>query len=44
MLKRGTIIGDIVETAREQGVNVVKEVASAPVDIVKASFKAPKEK
>lgn len=38
MPQKGTIIGDIVETFKEEGTKVVKEIVTAPVDIVKASF------
>lgn len=38
MPQPGTIIGDIAETFKEEGKKIVKEIASAPVDIVKASF------
>lgn len=41
MPKPGSIIGDILEVGREQGGKIVKEVASVPIDIVKASFDQP---
>ncbi len=41
MPQPGTILGDIVEQVREQGGKAIKEIASAPVDIVKASFEQP---
>ncbi len=41
MPQPGTILGDLVETVKEQGGKAVKEIASAPIDIVKASFEQP---
>lgn len=41
MPQPGTIIGDVFEQVREHGKKVVKEVAKAPFDIVKASFEQP---
>lgn len=37
----GSVLGDIVETFKEQGTKAVKEIARTPVDIVKASFEQP---
>lgn len=37
----GSVLGDIIETFKEEGTKVVKEVARTPVDIVKASFEQP---
>lgn len=41
MPQPGTVLGDILETAREQGGKIVKEVVSAPIDIVRESFDQP---
>ena len=41
MPQPGTIFGDIVETVKEHGGKAVKEIASAPLDIVKESFEQP---
>lgn len=37
----GSVLGDIIETFREEGTKAAKEVARAPIDIVKASFEQP---
>ncbi len=37
----GSVLGDIIETFKEEGTKVAKEVAHAPIDIVKASFEQP---
>ncbi len=41
MPQPGSVIGDVIETFKEQGGKAAKEIISAPVDIVKASFKQP---
>ncbi|MGE5042053.1 MAG: hypothetical protein ACM3IJ_04065 [Candidatus Levyibacteriota bacterium] len=37
----GTIFGDVVETLKENTGKAAKEIARAPIDIVKASFEQP---